>query len=147
MQLSQEYPIATVCQVLDYPRSQVYYKPQPPPDETEIKAAIVALAEQYPTYGYRRITVMLQRQGQLVNHKRVARLMRELGLVGKCPIKRKRTTNSNHDFRRYPNRMMDVTIGYPDQAWVADMSVPQQRRERWEQTSRNRLTGADCKPP
>lgn len=89
MQLSQEYPIATLCQVLNYPRSQVYYQPQPPPDETEIKEVIVKLCGQHPTYGYRRITAMLKRQGQEINHKRVARLMRELGLAGKQPVRRK----------------------------------------------------------
>jgi transposase InsO family protein len=129
MQLSQEYPVATVCQVLNYPRSQVYYQSQAQSDDTAIKDAIVALAGQYPTYGYRRITAMLQRQGQVVNHKRVARLMRELGLVGKRPLKRKRTTNSNHDFRRYPNRMMDVTIDHPDQAWVADITYIKLQQE------------------
>jgi transposase InsO family protein len=121
MQLSQAYPVATVCQVLNSPRSQVYYQSQERADETDIKEAIVALAGQYPTYGYRRITAMLQRQGQEINHKRVARLMRELGLVGKRRVKRKRTTNSNHEFGRYPNRMMNVTIDHPEQAWVADM--------------------------
>jgi hypothetical protein len=34
--LVQDYSIATVCQVLDYPRRQVYYKPQPPLDETDV---------------------------------------------------------------------------------------------------------------
>jgi hypothetical protein len=29
MHLSQEYPIKVVCDVLEYPRSQVYYQPQP----------------------------------------------------------------------------------------------------------------------
>ncbi len=129
MQLSQEYPVATVCRVLDYPRSQVYYQPQSRLDDTAVKDAIVALAGQYPTYGYRRITAMLQRQGQVINHKRVARLMRELGLVGKRPLKRKRTTNSNHDFRRYPNRMMQVTIDHPDQAWVADITYIKLQQE------------------
>jgi HTH-like domain len=71
-QLSLDYPIATVCQVLDYPRSQVYYEPQPTRDETDIKAAITTVAGQYPTYGYRRITGMLNRRGEVINHKRVA---------------------------------------------------------------------------
>ena len=46
------------------------------------KGAILTLAGQHPTYGYRRITAMLKRQGQGVNHKRVARLMQELGFDG-----------------------------------------------------------------
>lgn len=129
MSLSQEYPIATVCQVLDYPRSQVYYKPQPPPDETDIKTAIATLAGQHPTYGYRRITAMLKRSGHDINHKRVAQLMRELGLMGKRPVKRKRTTNSNHDFKRYPNRVLNLAIERPDQVWVADLTYIRLQQE------------------
>ena len=129
MSLSQDYRITAVCQVLDYPRSQVYYQPQPPPDETEIKAAITTLAGQHPTYGYRRITAMLQRSGHEINHKRVARLMRELGLMGKRPAKRKRTTNSNHEFKRYPNRVMNLAIERPDQVWVADLTYIRLQQE------------------
>jgi putative transposase len=129
MSLSRDYPVAVVCQVLDYPRSQVYYTPQPPPDETDIKAAIVTLAGQHPTYGYRRITVMLKRSGHEINHKRVARLMRELGLVGQRPVKRKRTTNSNHGFKRYPNRVMNLVVERPDQVWVADLTYIRLQQE------------------
>jgi len=57
----------------------------------------------------------LKRQGYGVNHKRVARLMRELGLMGKAPVKRKRTTNSQHDFQRYPNRVMNLEVERPDE--------------------------------
>ena len=129
MALSQEYPIVRVCQVLDYPRSQVYYQSQPPPDATDIKAAIVAIAGQYPTYGYRRLTAMLKRQEHEINHKRVARLMRELGIVGKRPTKRKRTTNSNHEFKRYPNLVMNLEIDHPDQVWVADITYIKLQQE------------------
>ena len=129
MELSQEYAIVTVCQVLDYPRSQVYYQAQPPPNETEIKAAIVVIAGQHPTYGYRRITAMLKRQGHEINHKRVARLIAELGLVGKRPVKRKRTTNSNHDFKRHPNLVMNLAIDHPDQVWVGDITYIKLQQE------------------
>lgn len=129
MHLRQEYPITTLCEVLNYPRSQVYYKPQPATDESELKAAIVKLCGQYPTYGYRRVTVMLNRQGYEINHKRVARLMQELGLAGKPPVKRKRTPNSNHDFKRYPNLVMELTIARPDQFWVGDITYIRLQQE------------------
>jgi putative transposase len=122
MELIETYPVATMCQVLDYPRSQVYYRPQAADDESDLKGAILTLAGQHPTYGYRRITAMLKRQGQAVNHKRVARLMQELGLMGKLPVKRKRTTNSQHAFQRYPNRVMNLEIERPDQVWVGDIT-------------------------
>jgi putative transposase len=44
MALIERYPIATVCQVLDYPRSQVYYHPQAVEDESDLKGAILTLA-------------------------------------------------------------------------------------------------------
>jgi putative transposase len=120
--LRHEFPIAAICEVLDYPRSQVYYQAQAPVDETDIQAAIRQIAGQYPTYGYRRVTQQLQRQGHVINHKRVARLMAEMGLMGKPPRKRKRTTNSNHEYRRYPNRVMNLAIDRPDQVWVGDIT-------------------------
>jgi putative transposase len=120
--LRHEFPIAAICEVLDYPRSQFYYQAQAPVDETDIQDAIRQIAGQYPTYGYRRVTQQLQRQGQGINHKRVARLMAEMGLMGKPPRKRKRTTNSNHEYRRYPNRVMNLAIERPDQVWVGDIT-------------------------
>lgn len=61
MPFSQEYPIVTLCQVWNYSRSQLYYQPQLPADEAQIKDAIVKLAGEHPTYGYRRIAAMLKR--------------------------------------------------------------------------------------
>jgi putative transposase len=122
MTLRHEFPIAAICEVLDYPRSQVYYQGQEPVDESDIKAEITKVAGQYPTYGYRRITKQLQKQGHSINHKRVARLMAEMGLMGKPPRKRKRTTNSNHEYRRYPNRVMNLVIDRPNQVWVGDIT-------------------------
>lgn len=129
MQLIEEYPIATVCRVLDYPRSQVYYRLQGVDDESNLKGGILTLAGQHPTYGYRRITAMLKRRGYGVNHKRVARVMRELDLMGKPPVKRKRTTNSQHDFQRYPNRVMNLDVDHPDQVWVGDITYIRLQQE------------------
>jgi transposase InsO family protein len=98
-------------------------------DADGLKESIVALATDYPTYGYRRITAMLHRQGQRVNNKRVRRLMGELGLVGKPPVRRCRTTNSNHAFRRYPNRVKELTVDRPDQLWVGDITYVRLKSE------------------
>jgi len=94
-----------------------------------LKGTIQTLAGQHPTYGYRRITAQLNRQGHRINHKRVARLMRELDLVGKSPVKRKRTTNSQHEFQRYPNRVMNLTIDPPEQVWVGDITYIRLQQE------------------
>ena len=72
--LSEDYPVSLACDVLGCGRSSYYYQSKQQ-DETEIKAAIDAVAAEWPTYGYRRVTAQLRRQGRVVNHKRVRRLM------------------------------------------------------------------------
>ncbi|ABW25150.1 integrase, catalytic region [Acaryochloris marina MBIC11017] len=128
-QLQQDYSIRQICQVLNYPRSQVYYHARGQPDESELKAAIAGVAGAYPTYGYRRITAQLQRQGYCVNHKRVARLMRQIGIMAKTKVKRKRTTNSEHSFPRYGNRVLNLSIDHPEQVWVADITYIRLQQE------------------
>lgn len=121
MKLAQEYPVALVCQTLDYPRSSYYCQRQGREDQ-ELRQEIEAVAETWPTYGYRRVSAQLKRQGWMVNHKRVCRLMRQLGLQGKsCPRKR-RTTNSQHSFPRYPNLVQDLKVTHPEQVWVTDIT-------------------------
>jgi transposase InsO family protein len=55
--------------------------------------------------------------------------MRELGLAGKAPVQRKRTTNSNHDFKRYPNLMMRLVIKRLEQVWVGDITYIRLQQE------------------
>ena len=118
-----------VCEVLEYGRSNVYYRASEPPDESSIKAAIEDVAGRYPKYGYRRITRQLQREGHQVNHKRIARLMQEMGLCGKAAKRRQRTTNSNHAYGRYPNLVMGLVIERPDQVWVGDITYIRLQQE------------------
>lgn len=124
-----EYPTSVVCEVLEYGRSNVYYQARAPVDEGDIKAAIVDVAGRYPKYGYRRITQQLKREGHQVNHKRIARLMAEMGLCGKACRRRQRTTNSNHEFGRYPNLVMELVVAYPDQVWVGDITYIRLQQE------------------
>lgn len=124
-QLSECYPIQVICKVLGYSRSRYYYQPdrdEKSKSEERLKAAMQDVAGRYPTYGYRRITQQLKREGWSVNHKHVSRLMRELGLLAKRRAKRKRTTNSAHGYSRYPNRVKGLVVSYPDQVWVADIT-------------------------
>ena len=101
--------------------SSHYYRPAAR-DESALRAAIGELTGRWPTYGYRRITAELKRTGWRVNHKRVARLMAEMGVQ----VKRKRawrhTTDSNHDEPRFPNLVRDLAVVRPDQVWVADIT-------------------------
>jgi putative transposase len=117
----EQYPVSQVCGVLDCPRSSLYYQPQEA-DDGVLRAAIRRLAGEWPTYGYRRITAQLKREGWAVNRKRVQRLMREMGLQARVKRARRRTTNSQHPFPRFPNLVQGLDIARPDQVWVADIT-------------------------
>lgn len=130
MKLANTYPIRVVCRLLGVPRSSVYYTPQPILDaEAMLKSALIDLAGEWPTYGYRRLTAMMRRLGWPVNAKRVRRWMTELNIHGLQPVRKRRTTNSNHPFPRYPNLVQDLEITRPDQVWVADITYIRLRRE------------------
>lgn len=130
MKLAKTYPIRVVCRLLGVPRSSVYYKSQPAFDgEAMLKTALIDVAGEWPTYGYRRLTIMMRRLGWPVNGKRVRRWMDELGIHGAPPTRSKRTTNSKHAFPRYPNLVKDLEITRPDQVWVADITYIRLRRE------------------
>jgi putative transposase len=129
MKLAETYPIRLVCRLLDLPRSSVYYAPRPATDEAMLKTALLDLAGEWPTYGYRRLTRMMKRLGWSVNAKRVRRWMDELGLAGAPPVRKTRTTNSEHAFPRYPNLVKDLKIQRPEQIWVADITYIRLRDE------------------
>ena len=59
----------------------------------------------------------------------VRRLMAEMGLKGKAPVRRCRTTDSRHEFPRYPNLVHDLEVTRPEQVWVADITYVRLRDE------------------
>jgi putative transposase len=127
-QLAESYPVQIICRVWEVPRSTFYYRSQAA-DEPELRAALRRLAGEWPRYGSRRLTAQLQREGFPVNRKRIQRLMRDLGLQSHPPEKKRRTTNSEHPFPRYPNLVEQLEIVRPDQVWVSDITYIRLRAE------------------
>jgi putative transposase len=111
--LAQDYPVSVTCEVLGCARNSYYHQVAEQTDEAKLKAAIKSVAAEWPTYGYRRITAQLKRQEWHVNHKRVQGLMQLTGLQAKIKRRKRRTTNSAHDFPRYPNlNVIKLTNGF-----------------------------------
>lgn len=106
--------------------SSFYYRPKDKDaekkTEADLKDRIKAICLGFPHYGYRRVCEQLRREGELVNHKRVLRLMRESGLL--CRVKRKwvKTTDSKHPFRRYPNLIKGMVVSRLNQVWLSDIT-------------------------
>ena len=128
-ELAPTYGVSLACELLDLPRSSFYYQVEQS-DESDCKDAIQEIAGQWPRYGYRRVTVQLRRDKQLVvNGKRVRRLMAEMGLKGEPPRRKRRTTNSEHGFPRYPNLVLGLKVERPEQVWVSDITYIRLRDE------------------
>ena len=119
--VAQEYPVSVVCEILDCARSSYYHQPAPS-HEQGLQQAMEEVAAAWPRYGYRRVTHQLRREGWTVNHKRVARMMREQGLQAHRKPKRRNTTESTHAFPRSPNLVEQLEIVRREQVWVSDIT-------------------------
>lgn len=117
-----------LCETLDVHRCNLYHEPRPDGDR-QVKEALRGLAGAWPTYGYRRLTVMLRRGGLTVNAKRVRRLMHDLGICGEAPNRTPRTTDSSHPYPRFPNLVEGLKAERPEQVWVADITYIRLRKE------------------
>jgi len=119
--------------MIDLPRSTYYYKPHSQEtkleQDVELQDQIERIALEFPRYGYRRVTHQLHRQGLLVNHKRVSRLMRQAGLL--CRPKRHFviTTDSKHGFHVFPNLTRGIQPAGLNQLWQADITYIRLRQE------------------
>lgn len=112
-----------LCQLAEVPRSGYYRRKDPrEPAPNTLKAHVHDICREYPRYGYRRVTKQLQRQGFMVNHKRILALMHKEHLL--CRHKRRlvHTTDSRHALRVYPNLARTLTVTQPNQLWVADIT-------------------------
>jgi len=95
----------------------------PRQEETAVRDAVQRVALTNRRYGYRRIAAQLRRDGFVVNHKRVLRLMRQDNLL--CLRKRPFvpvTTDSTHAWRIVPNLARGLAPTGLDQLWVADIT-------------------------
>ena len=104
-------------------KSKYYYKPKGnTADDLLVLEKIKDIAEKYPSYGYRRITPALRRDGLLVNHKKVYRIMKANGIC--CSIRRayRHTTNSSHSLVKYPNLIKDIIPARLNHVWHADIT-------------------------
>ena len=117
------YPITAACDLLELPQSTYYYKAVQV-DESALENAMEEIAGQFPTYGTRRMAKQLRRppHEMNVNRKRARRIMAHKGML--IPVKRhkRRTTDSQHPYPRYPNLVKELEITYPEQVWVSDIT-------------------------
>lgn len=91
-------------------------------DDTALVERMHVIQEEFPAYGYRRITAQLRAEGVTLNRKRVARLMRLHGMQVRPRRRYVTTTDGDHNGPIFPNLAKDMTPDGPDQLWVADIT-------------------------
>jgi transposase InsO family protein len=79
MTMQTDYPVKTICEVLNLPRSTFYHSAAAA-ENGDLRLALLDLAGQDPTYGYRRLTALLKPAGWRVNRKRIQRILAAMGL-------------------------------------------------------------------
>lgn len=129
---AEGFPIMMACKVAEVSR-QAFYDWQfrlagGPTEAGQAEAALVQQMREIhdefdETYGSPRMTVELTNQGNVVNHKRVARLMKVHGIVGvHKPAKVRTTIPAEHNPPLPDLIQRDFTVGRPDVAWVSDIT-------------------------
>ena len=109
------------CALIDLARSSFYYcKNGPHRDDSAVMRLIDEIYTKYPFYGIRRITNALKRLGRCINHKRVGRLMRLMGLEAIYPKPRLSVANKEH--RKYPYLLRNLSIMRSNQVWSTDIT-------------------------
>jgi len=102
MPLRGRLSIEQMCQSAGVSRAGFYRflrRHDPAAEQMEVRAAIQQVfVEHKRRYGYRRVTRELHARGLIVNHKRVARLMRQDNLLAVQPRSFVVTTESDHDY-------------------------------------------------
>jgi len=79
--------------------------------------------ESFGTYGSPRVHDDLIEWGYTISQKTVARMMKEMGLKATLKEKFVVTTDSNHDYKTYPNLLnRQFNVNEPNQVWVADIT-------------------------
>ncbi len=111
------------CELLGLNRSSLYYTPC---RDTQYNEQLMKLIdEQYiqtPFYGIDKMTEWLRHDGHYVNHKRVRRLMRQMGLEAVYPHRKHGLSIPDKQHKIYPYLLKDVQIIRPEQVWSADIT-------------------------
>jgi len=123
--------VKRLCTILGIARSSFYYWRRTAEDRASRQAADARLTariralhrEPDGTYGVPRITAELRETGERINHKRIARMMRSIGLAGVRLRRRHRTTVADPATAKAPDLIgRDVTAREPNTKYVGHIT-------------------------
>jgi putative transposase len=129
----EQLSVVRQCELLGVARSSWYYRSKHAGGQSEEKLELMHLLDdeytRTPFYGIRRMTAWLRQEGHAVNHKRVGRLLRLMGLEAIYPKPRLSLPGATGaTAQRYPYLLRDLVIDRPNQVWSTDITYVRMRR-------------------
>ncbi len=125
--------IEAACRAAEVSRVSFYRyrmrQTKPKQADMELRDAIQRIALSHRSYGYRRVVEELHKQGRMVNHKRVRRMLHEDNLLSLRKRRYVLTTDSRHPYFVYPNLAGSLTVTRLNQLWVADITYIRLREQ------------------
>lgn len=126
--LKAHHSVSRICEVVGLPRSTYYWTLKNADRiDTDLELVKEAYAYAHGRYGYRRLTDLIRlgfndHEGRRMNHKKVARLMRQAGLRGAQP-KRRRYQSFAGTLASIPNRLQRrFHVSRPGKRFVTDIT-------------------------
>ncbi len=124
---AHKLPVTRQAKLLDVSRSSVYYRPEPTPEaDLALMRRIDALHLEHPFAGSRMLRDMLRLAGHEIGRKRVATLMRRIGI--EALYRRRNTSKRNAAHRIYPYLLRNVAIERPNHVWAMDITYLPMKR-------------------
>jgi putative transposase len=131
--LQGDLSVERMCQLAQLSRTGFYRYLQGGWQAEEVvalRSAVQTIVMQHGwRYGYRRVTAELRLQGMTVNHKRIARIMRDDNLLAVRQDWSRPVDRSVRGARVYLNLAKRITVLGPNQLWVADITYVRLSRE------------------
>lgn len=113
--------IGRQAELLGISRASVYYQPRPVNSFTlSVMHKIDEIYTKRPFYGVRQITNKLHEDGYFVNHKRVHRLMQEMGIQGLIP--KRNLSKNDKEHLKYPYLLRNIPIAGVNHVWGTDIT-------------------------
>ena len=124
------YPVTVLCRVMEVSTSAFYAWCKQPEDSEKIKQkqrledkVTQIFIENKQSYGSRRLSDQLKKQGIEVGRYKTRQVMRQLKLKVRYPKRYKNTTDSNHSEAISPNRLdRQFNVTKPNQVWTTDIT-------------------------
>lgn len=108
------------CELLKLARSGVYRPTSTAEGDMSLCKQLDNLHLEFPAFGSRKLSRLLKAQGQMVNRKRVQRLMRIMGIEALAP--KPRTSEAAPEHTRFPYLLRHLDIVRPSQVWASDIT-------------------------